>query len=93
MKATPAIAQDEFIGLQVKVVKSPNPSCIGLTGLVVDETRNTLIVRNKNSNKRIIKRAAVFQFTMTDGTIVQIDGNTILGRPEDRVKNRLRRLW
>lgn len=93
MKTTVAVVQGEFIGLKVKVVKSNNPGYVGVSGRVVDETRNTLVIRQKNEDKVIVKEAAVFQFTLPNGTVVEIEGNAILGRPEDRVKKRLKRRW
>jgi len=93
MKVTPAFVQGEFIGLIAKVVKSTNPNNAGLRGKVIDETRNTLVIRRKNEDKIIVKNQAVFHFTTPDGTIVEVDGNVIVGSPEDRVKKRLRRRW
>jgi ribonuclease P protein subunit POP4 len=93
MKVTPTFVQGELIGLNAKVVKSTNPSYKGITGTVIDETRNTLIIRHENKDKIIVKNVAVFYFTTQDGIVVEVDGNTILGRPEDRVKKRLRRRW
>ena len=93
MKVTPAIVQREFIGLNAKVVRSPNPNYIGIKGKVIDETRNTLVILHKNQKKTVIKEAAVFHFTMPDGTIVEIDGKVIVGRPENRVKKRITRRW
>jgi len=93
MKVTPAIVQHELIGLSARVVKSTNPSYIGIAGKVVDETRNALVIRHENAEKTIIKSVAVFHFIMPEGTIIEIDGNTILGRPEDRLKKRPKRRW
>jgi len=93
MRVTPAFVQNEFIGLNAKVVRSTNPNYVGITGKVIDETRNTLVIRHRNEDKVVVKNVAVFYFTMPDGTIVEVDGNVILGRPEDRVKKRLRRRW
>lgn len=93
MRVTPAFVQNEFIGLNAKVVKSTNPNYMGISGKVIDETRNTLVIRHENKDKVVVKNAAVFHFTMPDGTIVEVNGNIIIGRPEDRVKKRLRRRW
>lgn len=87
------IIQGEFIGLNAKVVKSSNPSYVGISGKVIDETRNTLVIRQKNQDKIIVKATAVFHFTLDDGTIVEVEGNIIVGRPEDRMKKRLERRW
>ncbi len=93
MRATPAILQHEFIGLDAKVVRSTHPDYVGITGKVIDETRNTLVIRQKNKDKVVVKNTAVFHFTLPDGTIVEIEGNAIVGRPEDRLKKRPRRRW
>jgi ribonuclease P protein subunit POP4 len=93
MKVTPAILQHEFIGLKAKVVRSSHPGYVGISGKVIDETRNTLVIRHKGKDKRIVKNVAVFHFVFPDGTMVEIEGTTIVGRPEDRLKKRLRRRW
>jgi len=93
MRVTSAFVQGEFIGLNAKVVKSTNPNYVGIRGKVVDETRNTLVIRQENEDKIVVKNVAVFHFTTLDGTVVEVDGNLIVGRPEDRVKKRLRRRW
>jgi ribonuclease P protein subunit POP4 len=93
MKVTPAILQQEFIGLNARIVRSSHPSYVGIAGKVVDETRNTVSILHKDKKKIIIKNTAVFHFTFSDGTILEIDGKAIVGRPEDRIKKRVRRLW
>lgn len=92
MKAA-AIVQSELIGLKAKVVKSSNPSYVGISGVVVDETRNTLVIRQDNRDRVVVKDQAVFQFTLSDGTVMEVEGSVILGRPEDRVKKQVRRRW
>ena len=93
MKVTPSIVRRELIGLNAEVVRSSNPACVGISGRVVDETRNILFIMHQNKKKAIVKDTAVFHFTFPDGTIAEIDGKVIVGRPEDRIKKRFRRLW
>jgi ribonuclease P protein subunit POP4 len=93
MKVTPAIVQQELIGLNAKVVRSSHPGYVGIEGKVLDETRNTILILHKNKKKIVIKNKSVFYFTTPDGTIVEIDGKAIIGRPEARIKRRVRRLW
>jgi ribonuclease P protein subunit POP4 len=93
MKTTTAIVQQELIGLNAKVVKSSHPGYVGIEGKVLDETRNTILILHKNKKKTVIKNRSVFNFTTPDGTIVEIDGKAIIGRPEARIKKRVRRLW
>lgn len=93
MKVTPTILQQGFIGLSAKVVKSSNPNYVGIEGNVVNETRNNLVITHESKNKTIVKKIAIFHFTLSDGTVVEINGKAIVGRPEDRIKKRLRRRW
>ncbi|MCW4015211.1 MAG: ribonuclease P protein component 1 [Candidatus Bathyarchaeota archaeon] len=93
MSVTPSIVQYEFIGLDAKVVKSSNPSVVGIAGKVDDETRNSLVILHDGEKKVIIKDTAVFEFVMPNGTVVELDGKVLIGRAEDRLKKRPRRLW
>ena len=93
MRVKPTIAQQEFIGLDVKVAKSSNPHDNGIEGYVIDETRKTFTVLQKGRKKSVIKKQTVFNFTFPDRTIVQIEGRILLGRSEERLKRRIRRLW
>jgi ribonuclease P protein subunit POP4 len=94
MTVTPSIVQHEFIGLKAKVVKNSNPDVVGIMGKVVDETRNTFTISlNDGEKKVVIKDTAVFEFVMPDETVVEMDGKVVMGRPEDRLKKRPRRLW
>lgn len=93
MKVTPAILQHEFIGLHAKVVRSLHSNYVGIEGRVIDETRNTLTILHENREKVVIKNTAVFNFTLPDGTVLEIDGKAIIGRPENRIKKRIRRRW
>jgi len=93
MKITPDVIRGELIGLDAKVAKSANPSLVKIRGRVLDETRNTIVILHNHTEKTIVKDTSVFHFTLHDGTVVEIDGKLLLGRPEDRVKKRIRRLW
>jgi len=93
MTVSPSVVQYEFIGLETTVVKSSNPDVVGISGKVVDETRNTLTILQDNTEKVIVKDASVFEFVLPDKTVVEIDGKIIMGRPEDRLKRRPKRLW
>ncbi len=93
MKVSPDILQSELIGLHARVAKSLHADYLGIKGKVIDETRKTLIILHRNERKTVTKGVAVFHFTMPNGTIVEIDGKAIVGRPEDRVKKQVRRRW
>ena len=93
MKITPSILRHEFIGLNAKVVRSSHSGYVGISGKVIDETRNTLTILHDGKKKMVVKNVSVFHFIFPDGTIVEIDGKSIVGRPEERLKKRIRRLW
>ncbi|MGQ9538366.1 MAG: ribonuclease P protein component 1 [Candidatus Bathycorpusculaceae bacterium] len=93
MKVTPDIIGYELIGTEATVAKSTNRSCIGIRGKVIDETRNTFIILHNGKRKIIVKDSSIFHFKFSDGTVVEIDGKLLVGRPEDRLKKRVKRLW
>jgi ribonuclease P protein subunit POP4 len=93
MKVTPEIARHELIGTGARVSKSTHIGYVGLSGRIVDETRNTLIILDGLQRKTIPKNSAVFRLSFHDGTIVEVDGRLLTGRPEDRLKKNIRRLW
>jgi ribonuclease P protein subunit POP4 len=93
MKVTPDIIRHEFIGTEGKVAKSRNHDYVGIRGKIIDETRNTFTISQKGERKVIVKDATVFHFRFSDGTVVEIDGKLLIGKPEDRIKKHMRRLW
>jgi len=93
MKVTPDIIRYEFIGTEAEVSKSRDPGYVGISGKVIDETRNTFAIMHEGKRKIVPKDSAVFHFKFSDGTIVEIDGKILVGRPEDRIKRRIKRLW
>lgn len=93
MKVTPDIIRYEFIGAKGVVAQSPNMNLMGVGGLVVGETRNTFIFQREGRTRSVIKETATFDFTFSDGTVVEIDGKLLVGRSEDRLKKSVKRLW
>jgi ribonuclease P protein subunit POP4 len=93
MKLTPDLIRYEFIGTQAKVFRSKHSGYLGLSGKIIDETRNTFTILNEEKTRIVLKNSAVFHFKFPDGTTLEIDGKILVGRPEDRLKKRIRRLW
>ena len=93
MRVGPDIIKEELIGLQAEVVASRHPGYVGIKGRVIDETRNMLVIEHEGRRKMVPKAVCTFHFTFPDGTVVEIEGRLLIGRPEDRLKKRLRRLW
>jgi len=93
MKVTPDVIRYEFIGTEAKVSKSTHPGYVGISGKIIDETRNTFTILHEGKRKKVIKDSTFFNFKFSDGTILEIDGKILVGRPEDRLKRHIRRLW
>jgi ribonuclease P protein subunit POP4 len=93
MKITPDIIRYEFIGSGAEITRSPHGGYVGLGGIVVGETKNTFTLISQGQTKNVIKDQAVFNFQFSDGSIIEIDGKLLVGRPEDRLKKNIKRLW
>lgn len=86
------ILRHELIGLEARVIRDSNPSNVSISGKVIDETRNTLVIRHGEKAKMIAKKDAVFLLRLL-GRDVEVVGRALVGRPEDRVKRKLKRRW
>lgn len=93
MKITPDIIRYEFIGLQGLVAQSQHEDYLGIGGTVISETKNTFTFQHKDKKQSVIKKSAIFNFKFDDDATVQIDGKLLIGRPEDRLKRTMKRLW
>jgi len=83
----------DLIGLKIKILSHSDPSVVGLEGVIVDETMNTLLVYSRHRGKtiRVPKLYGVFELELTPRKKVVVDGTLIHGRPEDRLKRMLRK--
>ncbi|MDD1720129.1 MAG: ribonuclease P protein component 1 [Methanoregulaceae archaeon] len=79
------VLRHELIGLGILVVSASNPTQVGVSGLVIDETRNMLVIRSNVGLKRIAKNSAIFRFTLPDGTLVDVQGSALVNAPEKRI--------
>ena len=82
-----------LIGLEAKIVQSSNPQYVNINGKVIDETKNTLIIEIGNKEIQIPKRNSLFQFRLSKTKAVEVDGNLLIGRPEERIKKRIKNKW
>lgn len=85
------ILRHELIGLTVKVRDATNPALKGIRGTIVDETKNTLKILSPHGKLMIPKNTATFRFKLPDGIQVDVDGNRLVARPENRLKTKVRR--
>lgn len=78
-------AKGELIGLRVTIKKCEDSRWEGISGLIINETKNTFLIRINNKDKRIAKKIATFEFDYENKKIT-INGLKISFRPEDRIK-------
>ena len=76
----------ELIGLNAKVAESSSLPHKGLSGLVIDETKNTLVIRVGLEEKIVPKKGRIFLFTLPSKKKARLEGDDIVFRPYDRPK-------
>ncbi|MDD5332045.1 MAG: ribonuclease P protein subunit [Candidatus Nanoarchaeia archaeon] len=79
------ILKKELIGLEIEVTASNNKSLIGKSGKIIDETKQTITIQSKNKKIKLIK-SQIKMKTKYNNQTVEIDGNLLVNRPEDRIK-------
>ncbi len=92
MKITPwNIIKHELIGLKVEVIDSSHTGYIGIRGTIIYETMKTLIIEDEKGKRRTVpKEVCTFKIVLPDGRLLKVKGKVLLGRPEDRIKKKVR---
>ena len=72
-----------FIGKSVKVLHATNTTYINIEGVIIDETKNTFVIKTDAGEKTVLKKDAEFNI---DNETIQ--GNKITKRLENRLKSR-----
>ena len=85
------LARHELIGLSVIVAESTNKGLVGISGRIVDETRNTLLVETERGTKRIPKSNTSLTFTLPDGRRARVSGSILISQPENRINKKMQR--
>jgi ribonuclease P protein subunit POP4 len=75
------LLRSEFIGNQIKIIEAKNSSLIGLTGKVINESKNMLTIDTGSKTKSLIKNQITFIFKGK-----KVVGKSISSRPEERIK-------
>ncbi|RLE60493.1 MAG: ribonuclease P protein subunit [Thermoprotei archaeon] len=91
MKITPRnILRHELIGLKAEIIDAKNKCLVGISGLILDETRNMILIGEPGGKKRwVIKEQVVLRIYLPDGKRVRVEGKVLVGRPEDRLKKKI----
>ncbi|MBS3149415.1 ribonuclease P protein subunit [Candidatus Woesearchaeota archaeon] len=68
-----------MIGAQIDIVDSKNLTLNGLKGTVIDETRNTIIVKSNNKVKNVIKNQIKFVLITKNNMTIKSNGTSLIG--------------
>ena len=77
-----------FLARNIHVTESTDPTLVGISGQVIEETRRTIVVQTSNGNKILAKDVINFKL---DSENKVIEGFTVTQRPEDRITRKYRR--
>jgi len=85
------LARHELIGLKAEVEGSNNPSLVGISGRIVDETRNTFLIETVWGIKRIPKSVVSLIITLPSGQRAKVAGSILISQPENRINKKISR--
>ena len=75
-----------WLSRNLEVIDSTDPTLIGISGVVMDETKRTLIIQTNDNEITMAKNT--IRFTIEDEEII---GSKVGQRPEERIGKRYRR--
>lgn len=85
------LLRHELIGLNLEITMSNNRQLTGFEGRITDETERTLTLATSRGSKTIPKDVAIFNIHLPDGVTLEVNGRRLLGRPEERLKMKVKR--
>jgi len=87
---TRGVFRDELIGLKAKILRSPDYGLVGKVGVIVDETKNVIVLDVKGREVVIPKKGLKLLVNVNTSKEREILGEMIQWRPEDRIKKKSR---
>jgi len=70
-----------LLGNQVEIIQSSNRYEVGLIGIVIEDTKNSIKLRTENGVKILLKKNITLMINDK-----KIDGNLLIGKEEERIK-------
>lgn len=89
MQKSKELIKHELIGRAIEVVGSANKDCIGIEGIVIDETKHLIIIETSKGIKKVPKKNSIFHIQYM-GEKISIDGGLLFGSPVERIKTRVK---
>lgn len=84
------ILRHELVGLKAEVADSTDPSLKGLSGTISDETKRTITLKGSKGPKKVPKENVTLSIHTDSGDELLVNGSLLLGRPEERIKKKVR---
>lgn len=84
------ILRHELVGLKATVAGSTDAGLVGLSGVIMDETQKTITLKGPRGPKKVPKECTTLSIHTDGGDELLINGSLILGRPEERIKKKIR---
>ena len=85
------LARHELIGLTVTVAASTDTGLAGISGRIVDETRNTFLIESGRGIKRVAKGITSLIFDLQKGQKARVAGSILISQPENRINKKIQR--
>jgi len=79
------VLRHELIGLDILVSGAANPNQRNISGRVIDETKNLLVIETSKGVRRIEKMHSTFQVHFPGRETVEINGSVMVLAPEKRI--------
>ncbi len=84
------VLRHELVGLRAKVAESRDSGLKGLSGRITDETKETLTLKGPKGSKKVAKENVTLSIHTDGGDELLVNGSLLLGRPEERIKKKVR---
>ena len=73
-------------GLRARILSTTDPTLQGVEGVVVEESKNSIVIEVNGRRVRVLKAKTIFLFQLPGGEWVWVRGEEITGSPAERVK-------
>ncbi len=87
------LVRHELIGLEAKVAENQDKRCGVVSGMIVDEKKNMILMMSGDKRAWLTKDKITLDISIPSGEIVRVEGRMISGRPEDRIRKKLPGKW
>jgi RNase P/RNase MRP subunit p29 len=84
------LLKGELIGREIRLERLTDGK--KLIGKIIDETKNTIILKTGSQEKRLIKALYAFEFDV-EGKKLRVAGKQFQKRPEERIKSKMMKEW